>query len=142
MPHSNEYPRAQFILGELTLDIETRRRGDEAYGSVAKRDLERYYELLRRSLPAFTEAEASVLVDACDEWRIEAHSASLLWAKVDEAIAANGLDQQRSVDGPALVARLRSLAPFEALAVCDAIERFRLDPNPTVTALVRVGLVR
>lgn len=54
MPHPNDYPRAQFILGDLAPALDARRRGEESYGSVAQRDLERYYELLRRSLPEET----------------------------------------------------------------------------------------
>lgn len=143
MAHPNEYPRAQFVLGELLPAMTERRRGQETYGSVAQRDLERYYHLLRQSLPAFSEAEASLLVDACNGWLIEPHTARLLWAEVADAISLDGLDRKWDVDGPALVARLRNLTPSEALAACDAIERFwRGDYSDTAAGLARVGLVR
>lgn len=143
MAHPNEYPRAQFVVGELAPELSARQRGEEAPGSVAKRDLARYYALLTRSLPAFSEAEASLLVDACNGWLIEPHTAQLLWAEVADAISLDSLDRKWDVDGPALVERLRRLTPFEALAACDAIERFwRGDYSDTAAGLARVGLVR
>jgi hypothetical protein len=146
--HPNDYARAQFILGELEPAMDERRRGAESYGSVAQRDLARYYELLRRTLerlPSFTEGEASLIVDACNGWFVEPHTAPLLWAQVDDAIRDEGLDQKWGVDGAAVVTLLRALSPWESLAVCDAAERaWRLlsagdDIPPTLRA---VGLVR
>ena len=132
-----------FRPGELETPLAARSGGTLSPALVAKRDLERYYDMLRRALPAFSEAEASLIVDACNGWLVEPHSAPLLWAEVDDAIRSDGLATKWGVDGPALVARLRALTPFEALAVCDSVERFWRHPEiPTDENLRRVGLVR
>ena len=134
-------PQIQFRAGGIEPELTARAGGAESPSLVARRDLERYYYLLRRALPTFTEPEASLIVDACNGWLIEPHTAPLLWAEVDDAIRMDGLAEKWGVDGASLVARLRALTPFESLAVADAAERFRLAPNDD-GQLRRVGLVR
>lgn len=114
----------QFRAGDtLLLDIQARDEGHGA-GPTARRDLERYYYMIRSSTPAFSEAEARLLVDALSGIITEPHTAHLLWAVVDDAIRLGRLDEKWGVDGWALVQRLRhDLTPFEALAIADAVER-------------------
>ena len=123
-------------------DDETGKRLSE----TARRDLERYYTLLRMSLPTFTVAEASLLCDAMNGTITEPHTASLLWANVADALD-DGLAEKWDVDGEALVRRLRALSPFEQLAVADACERFwrRVGSGSGATPaemLLNIGLAR
>lgn len=144
MPRQPQGPPVAFRPNSrLQTHIAERQELDRSTGLIAARDLERYYELLRRSLPIFTEAEAFLIVDACNGWFIEPHSAPLLWAKVDECIRRNGVNGEQNPNGPALVARLRTLTPFEQLAIADAVERFwNGDHSNRAAGLRRVGLVK
>ena len=110
-------------------------------GNVARRDLQRYYHCIAETLKtiALTEAEASLVVDACNGILFEPWSVSLLWATVDDAIRLEGLADKWGVDGPALVERLRGLSYCQTLAVVDAVERYWQAPDGE--ALRRVGLV-
>ena len=138
-----DYPRVQFRAGEMLPALQARAdvESEAAIAAVAQRDLTRYYDLLRRSLPTFTEPEASLLMDACNGWHIEPHTAPLLWAQIADSLA-DGLAEKWGVDGPALVARLRALSYAQALAICDAVEVAWRSGLPTGEALRRVGLVR
>ncbi len=111
---------------------------------VVRRELERYYAVLRDELTRvrLTEGEASLIVDAMNGSITDHYSYNLLWANISDAISLDGLDAKWQVDGAALVEKLRSLTPGAAMAVSDACERFWQDPNPTGEALRRVGLVR
>ena len=144
-----------FRPGEIKDDLVLRTDdgADDATGKLlsetARRDLERYYSLLRVSLPQFSTGEALLICDAMNGTITEPHTASLVWAVVADALE-DGLAEKWHVDGEALVKRLRSLTPFEQLAVADACERFwRLvssglsDAGAPNRALVRaVGLAR
>lgn len=113
----------QFRDKLLEVEIETRTPYDGSSPSlIARRDLERYYRLLRRSLRTFSEPEAKLIVRACVGWHPDADSVHFLWAQVDEAIRSQHLDEEYGVDGATLVERLRGLTPFEAMAVADAAE--------------------
>lgn len=118
-----------FRPGEIKDDLIARTRGgtEDATGKwlsqIAQRDLERYYYLLRVSLPTFTVNEAQLICDVMNGTITEPHTASLLWANVADALE-DGYAEKWSVDGDALVKRLRALTPFEQLAVADAVERF------------------
>lgn len=93
------------------------------FSATGERDLKRYYDMLMRSLPTFSEGEAFLLCDIMNGSIIETHSIPLLWIEVSDALL-EGYAEKWQVDGNALVARLRSLTPFECMAVGDAIERF------------------
>lgn len=143
---SDGTPTVRFRSGDLLPDLAARSRdtSDSAISETADRDLHRYYALLKRSLPTFTEAEASLLADAMNGLMLEPHSAHLLWANIDDAVR-EGLAEKWGVDGSALVARLRALTPFEALAVHEALEVAWHDPRhrDDLGAVLRaVGLVR
>ncbi len=123
MPDGNMYPRIQFRSSEI-LDRELAARSDESLSvhTVAKRDLERYYEMLQRSLPSFTQGEAMLLVDVLNGTLHLSYSMHLIWAEVSDALK-EGYAEKWEVDGTALVEKLRELTPFECMAVADAVER-------------------
>lgn len=133
-----------FRAGPLAGPLAERAFGDESVSLVAKRDLERYYEALRRELATvrLSRDEALLICDACNGTLFEPHSVPLLWAEIDEAIRAAGLAQKWGVDGEALVTNLRDLSYAQALAVVDAVERFwRLEVTDFDPALRAVGLL-
>jgi hypothetical protein len=123
------------------------RSGERSLGLTAARDLERYFALLRDTLPTvpLAENEAMLVCDALNGIIIDPHTYKLtyklIWAQVDDAIHIDRLDRKWDVDGQALVSKLRGLTAAQCLALADAVERFWLDPNAP-DALRRVGLVR
>jgi hypothetical protein len=119
------------------------RSGERSLGLTAARDLERYYSLLRDTLPTIPLAanEAILVCDATNGIIIDPHTYKLIWAQVHDAIHIDRLDEKWDVDGQALVSKLRGLTAAQCLALADAVERFWLDPNAP-DALRRVGLVR
>lgn len=143
----------QFWLApELREALEARAAGSRApqLDEVARRDLWRYYCQLRFTLErvALTEGEALLIVDVRNGLALtpEVSARQQLWADVADAVELDGLDAKWSVNGAALVAKLRALTDAEALAIVDAAERaWRLlavgggDARPV---LRQVGLVR
>ena len=146
-----QYPRVQFRAADLLPDLVVRSHEDPVEGltegaisQTAQRDLERYYALLRLALPPFTQAEASLIVDALNGSMLEAHSGHLLWAEIADAVQ-EGLAAKWEVDGAALVDRLRALPPFAQYAVWEAAERWWNGPYREAdwgASLRSVGLVR
>lgn len=98
----------------------------QARSTTISRDLERLYALYRRALRQIdlTVDEACLIVDALNGSLTTADDASLLWARVEDAIHYEKLDEKWNVDGRALVDKLRGLNEIQALAVADAAERF------------------
>lgn len=125
-----------FRPGEIKDDLTTRtdHGAEDATGKLlsqtAQRDLERYYYLLRASLPIFSVNGALLICDVMNGTITEPHTASLLWANVADALDIDDpretppLAEKWQMDGDELVARLRKLTPFEQIAVADAAERF------------------
>lgn len=125
---------------------------DELAGLKRELDLARYRELLRLALQevSLTRGEACLCCDANNgigsmdllgggeqtEWR--------WWpANVEDAIRLNRGDQKWGVDGPALVAKIRSMTPVQLCAVADAMERFWRQPERDTDEMLReVGLLR
>jgi hypothetical protein len=146
-----QYPRVHFRAGDLLPDLLARAAPDEdgtpserTVAIAADRDLHRYYYLLRLALPSFSEAEASLIVEALNGLLTEAHTARLVRANIQDAIE-EGLAAKHGVDGDALLARLRALSEFEQMAIADAAERFWAGPyrkEDMGEALRAVGLVR
>jgi hypothetical protein len=139
-------PDLQAHLAARTNDRTT---DEQSTNLIARRDLERYYAVLRDSLQTvtLTEGEASALVDALNGTLLEAHTYSLLWANVADAIRYDGLAEKWGIDGPALVAKLRALSPGAAMAVVDAAERYfvlasRIGSEDLAETLRAVGLLR
>lgn len=110
----------QFRPGELEPELKKRSDG-RGLGSVAARDLERYYETLRRSMPPLSRSEAMALVDITNGTIWDPFTISLLWAEVDDA---EGLGKKWGLDQAAFVQKLRALTYAQAVAVVDGIERF------------------
>jgi hypothetical protein len=146
-----QYPRIHFRAGDLLPDLLARAAPDEdgtpserTLAIAADRDLHRYYYLLRLALPSFSEAEASLIVDALNGLLTEAHTARLVRANIEDAIE-EGLAAKHGVDGAALLARLRALSEFEQMALADGAERFWAGPyrsDDMGAALRDVGLAR
>ena len=125
---------------------------DERPSAIAKRDLQRYYELLDECLVKLdlSEQEAGMLTEAAagvrelgEPARSKMHR--YLWAEVSDAIRESDLAQRWGVEDPqALVDRLRELGPAEQRALVDALERvWSADPAEDREVLLRrVGLVR
>lgn len=105
-------------------------RGDNR-SQVINRDLTRLYTLYRRALaevPLSVE-EACLLVDALNGALLDATTARLLWAEIEDACRLDHLDQKWQVDGQALVQKLKNLTDIQALALIDAAERFWNAPD-------------
>jgi hypothetical protein len=138
----SKYPNVNFRLGEH-LDNALSERGENK-NTIAKRDLERFYDLLARNLPAFTLGEALLLCEALNGVRC---SPDTLWGNVGAALEEVGLGERFSVDRLSLLTRIRNLSDIESQSVIDAIERYWIGPyhksgEESRAALYRVGLVK
>lgn len=102
--------------------------GQASLGLVAKRDLERYYALLERSLREikgrFTEAEISLMIDVNNGTLWQPHTMGLLGLQVLDGIGLDGLDEKWGVDAEVLQQKLLALTLPQTFAVVDACERF------------------
>lgn len=123
--HSEGTALISFRLGRsdtgLSHEVARRVDGRHSRNEVARRDLERYYAVLRRSLPTFDRQEALAILDATNGTAFDPTTVGLLWADVDDA---EGLGEKWGIDRHALVARLRGLTYAESMALVDAAERF------------------
>jgi hypothetical protein len=91
---------------------------------IAARDLERYYTVLKQSLPKFSDDEATAIVNACKGWKADPKSgAALLPVQLRDALK-RCLVVLGGNDGSALVAKLIGLNSMQAWAVIDAAERY------------------
>lgn len=128
-------------------------RKDSA-GAVARRDLARYYELLRLELRSLdlTDEEASLICDANNGigLLVYAHEgpelgllrASLI-TSVNDAVALNSYDRKHRLteqQATALLERMWRWTPGQVLAVADAVERFWA--HPETTTVQSVGLCK
>lgn len=137
----------QFRASDLEEHLEARQgHGTDTLHQIAKRDLGRYYTIIRDSLIRLnlTREEACLICDALngcwmDEWAYR-HA----WAEVADGIQIQGLAGKWEVEDPdGLVHRLRALSPGGAMALVDAVERFWLDPERDADEMLReVGLLR
>lgn len=145
-----KYPRINFRLGTHLAEALSSRQVNDSLDLTAKRDLERYYDMLQRSLPHFSMGEALLMCDVFNGTIHMPYSVSLLWASVSDSIEGGQgeywQEHYPSLDVPALVERLRKLTPFECMAVADAIERAWNSPeyriNNMEERVVAVGLVK
>lgn len=130
----------QFRPGPLAQEVDA--RGDNP-NETARRDLERYYDLLRHELRSvvLTEPEALVVCDALNGARMDVAAARLVWAAVDDAIQHDSLGVKWAVDGTELVTKLRGLTTAQALALVDAVERWWGLSSPETQGLRDVGLI-
>ncbi len=151
-----KYPNASFRLGNLADEVLA--RGKNA-SKVAKRDLDRYYSLLRRVLPRFDEEEAGFILESIDLMRsaertpqqdvqqpatpdLVSEYRNFLWATIRMADDTFSLSEKYNVRLDKLESRLRELHPCQQLAVLDAVERaLRLRERDPRKAAAKVGLV-
>lgn len=139
-------PPVSFRDATLEPLLEERAPEPGGLGLIAKRDLTRYYDALRRELKTvaqlLTPSEALALCDISNGTLWDEVSAALLWAEVADADQAQ-LDQW-GVNRDTLVAKLRALTPAQSLAVVDALERWWLLPEDVASdqdrGLAAVGL--
>ena len=150
------YPNASFRLGDLSDEVLA--RGKNA-GQIAKRDLMRYYSLLRRLRPRFDEEEAGYIIAALSflqsqtSQRVRSGRAkktqpdlvsehrNSLSAAVRQADDIAGLSEKYHIDLTKLEAKLRELDQAEELAVLDAVEQaLTLTERDPRRAAKRVGL--
>lgn len=124
-------PQIQFrAIDKLAEALEVRAEQGRPASLVAQRDLERYYETLRRSMPSLTVGEASLLADVCNGTYWEPHTVTLLWANVADALDDPVAEKWGMSDAYAqdFVQRLRRLSYAECMALVDALERFWIGP--------------
>lgn len=93
---------------------------------VIQRDLDRYYGLLERALKRakLSVKEACLIADVLNGTVIDARTAGMFWAEVEDGIELEGYDEKWGVDGQALVEKLKNLNELQAMAIIDAAERF------------------
>jgi hypothetical protein len=95
-------------------------------GPTARRDLQRYYDLLSHALANlhWTGDEVRLLTSVDVE---QLTDAGLLGGAVERAIAHDDLARIHRIPDPsAFVQRLKDLSPLECRAVVDGLQRFRL----------------
>lgn len=129
-----------FRPGPLASDLDARATFDANRNEIAQRDLGRYYELLARSLAtmAWTASEALAIADALWSTAFDAGSIAGLPLGIQDALY-DDLAERHGVDGPDLLMRLWETTALQRLAIADAIERLRAQPDRSVAD---VGLVR
>lgn len=113
-----------------SIENEVAQRGDNR-SQVINRDLERLYTLYRRTIRETPLAlkEACLLVDALNGSLMDANTAHLLWASIEDACKLDGLAGKWEVDGLALVEKLMDMSAFQCMALIDAAERFWAIPD-------------
>lgn len=106
------------------IEKEIRSRGENR-SWIISRDLERLYALYRRAIreTPLEYREACLIVDALNGSIMDANTATMLWASIEDACKLDGLDKKWEVDGSALVEKLRGLNVLQAMALIDAAER-------------------
>lgn len=107
--------------------MELDKRGEDR-SSAVRQTVERYTDLLNRARVAlrdhFSAAELSLIVDASNGVIYDTWSIPALWMGIEDSIQLDRTDVKWSVDGPALVEKLKFLTPTECAAIVDATERF------------------
>lgn len=147
MTEINKYPTVSFRLtGRMQDDLAERQTAFlDTRHAVAKRDLERYYALLRRELRSVRlsreREEVMLLLDISNGTLWEPHSIPMLWSEVEDSLE-DGVAEKWGVDGPAFVKRLRGLTAGQAFAVVDALERAWKLGGDLEGAAREVGLLR
>jgi hypothetical protein len=121
--------------GTLETNLQHRTPTGKPVGEIARRDLVRYYNLLRLSLPKFTLNEAMLMVEGLDIHSFAPEDINRLWIHINNAIQVHGLDKKWQVDGKALVEKLHNLTMIEYVAVWDAIELVMCNPTPSIAEL-------
>lgn len=110
------------------IDARLDREGGNRSG-VISRDLNRYYETLRRARAVlrgtFPQPEINLIADSLNgTMNAEASLLYMTWAGVQDSIEMDGLDKKWEVNGAALINRLKNLTFAENAALVDAVERW------------------
>lgn len=146
--------KIQFRPGSLTEQVSRRGATDNATAShIAARDLNRYYALLDMALASvhLTETEANLLVDTLQGREINLRLARNLALELEPILTHEALVTVWGAIPLALLAKIRVWSLLQRMAICDAIERWRVLMNgqpadrPDTTrdeSLVIVGLLR
>lgn len=97
-------------------------RAENNFSGAINASVVRYAEIIRQSMPIFSEAEWNAICNANSRPRKDDdYSLNVIWANVACSL---GLDAKWGIDTDALVERLRALTYCQACAVADVIERF------------------
>ncbi len=136
-------PPIQFRPGPLAGELAARTH--DGASEIARRDLARYYALLRNELRRveLTESEALAIAEACREWIASGDITP--WsmpAQVDQALHESDLADRYAIDGAQLVRKLWLLSHCQRMAIVDAVERYWLSNGDPAIRLLDVGLVR
>jgi len=128
------------VAASLPLTEDLKSRSDrEQLGMTAKRDLERYYQLLAATpTPVMTIDRAVVIVNALNGVRID--SEILPSGIIANIIGAIEIDSE----GIELIGWLKSLSAIELFKIIDASERFWIGDysiQDTNRKLLEVGLI-
>lgn len=124
MPDSNDYPRIQFNASECIDQIYERTPKGHSEHLQARRDLRRYYKMLRAVRPTFTPDEAHLIVDVLNGVWFELTYDTTQHLIIAFEDAEDAYYEKWEVDRDAFLARLRSMSYAEALSIIDAAERF------------------
>jgi hypothetical protein len=119
---SKQAPPISFRPGDLAGAVDA--RGDNR-NETAARDLERYYRLLEieESALDFTPAEWMLLRDVIGNGHVgENRSAASIGMSIGDAITLDGRGED--IETGAFLHTLFSLTPAQAMALCDAVERW------------------
>jgi hypothetical protein len=110
---------------EIVSEI-NRREGERS--TIINTSLDRYFAILsraRRSLAQIiSDDEMALILDAINGIvHVDTISVQLVYAEIEDSLA-DGLAEKWSIDGPALVEKLRGLTYAENMALVDAGERW------------------
>ncbi|SHF56694.1 hypothetical protein [Streptoalloteichus hindustanus] len=140
--------RIQFRTGPLAADLQARTAPDASTSAdlIARRDLERYYQVLHHDLHTvdLTREEAHLVCEALSTPDADPSPDTIL-GSILIAVHIDHLDRSYGVDARALTLKIKWWTVGQRYAVLDAVERWRLLKDERVDpdmALVRVGLYR
>lgn len=121
--------KTSFSLTTEVSEMLTARGENRSY--VINRDLVRLYTLYRRALATvdLSTDEACLLIDALNGTTMNADTARMLWAEVEDACQIDHLDRKWEVDGRELVEKIKGLNEIQCMALIDAAERALADPD-------------
>ena len=116
--------RIVFRAGEsLTGELEARSNGESLLNLTAKRDLERYYYVLSRSMPELSENDALLLCDILNG-AIFAFPDSIRMLPLEVEDADESCFLKWGVEKKNILDHVRSLSVAEMAATIDAVERY------------------
>lgn len=102
--------------------------GDAPLGSTARRDLERYYAVIRDELKRLqlTQREVLLILDAMNGVIVDPAEMyrSTILLDVADHIRLNAADEKWDIDGDGLIRKLEALSPGTLMALVDLAERF------------------